>query len=65
MTIKELKLAIKDLPDDMDVFMAERVSEFTYGLVNSAFVYNVHFKEDPNPDSPVLAVNKALILSED
>ena len=63
MTVKELKEAIKDLPDTMDVFMDERLTEFTYGLVNSAEVREINFMEDI--DGPVMASDKVLVLSED
>ncbi len=43
MTIKELREAIKDLPDNMEVFMYERQTEFAYGLVNSAKVKEIKF----------------------
>lgn len=65
MTIKELKQAIADLPDNMDVFVGERLTEFTYGLVNSAQVRSIEFKEDDDPDSPVLANDTVLVLTED
>ena len=63
MTVKELKEIIKDLPDTMDVFMDERLTDFTYGLVNSATVREINFMEDVN--GPVMATGKVLILSED
>ena len=65
MTKKQLLEAIQHLPDDMDVFMGERLTEFTYGLVNSAQVKEIEFKEDPDPDSRVLAREKVIILTED
>ena len=49
MTIKELKRKIADLPDSMEVFVAERKTEFTYGLVNSAYVKEIFFTEDEFP----------------
>lgn len=63
MNIRELKEIIKDLPDNMDVFIDERISEFTYGLVNSAIVKKINMKEDP--DGEVLATEKVLLLSEE
>ena len=63
MIIKELKEIIKELPDTMDVFLDERLTEFQYGLVNSAKVREIDFMEDPNGD--VMASDKVLVLSED
>lgn len=63
MNIKELKEKIKDLPDLMDVFVCERKTEFTYGLVNSAFVKKINFMEEP--DGEVLAQEPVLLLDEE
>lgn len=65
MTKKELIEAIQHLPDNMDVFMDERLTDFTYGLVNSVQVKEIEFKEDAAPDSRVLAKDKVIILMED
>lgn len=46
MNVKELKEIIKNLPDEMDVFVSERVTEFGFGLVNSAYVKEIYFTED-------------------
>ncbi|HET8838056.1 MAG TPA: hypothetical protein VFM82_03590 [Flavobacteriaceae bacterium] len=63
MTIKELKQKIENLPDTMDVFIDERVSEFTYGLVNSAKVREINFMEEPG--GKALSKNEVLIFSEE
>lgn len=63
MTVKELKEKIANLPDNMDVFVAERKTEFTYGLVNSAFVKEINFVEDPYGE--VVAQDYALVLDEE
>ncbi|WCM42428.1 hypothetical protein MG290_01795 [Flavobacterium sp. CBA20B-1] len=63
MTVKELKEKIANLPDSMDVFVAERKTEFTYGLVNSAFVKMINFMEEP--DGEVLAQDNVLVLDEE
>lgn len=65
MTKKQLLEAIKDLPDNMDVFMGERLTDFTYGLVNSVQVKEIEFKEDTDPDSPVLAKDRVIVLTEE
>lgn len=59
MTVKELKEKLADLPDNMGVFMAERVSEFKYGLVNSAKVKEITFH-----DEDIWPKDKVLILDE-
>ena len=63
MNIKELKEKIAHLPDNMEVFIAERKTEFTYGLVNSAVVKTINMKEEP--DGEVLAKDTVLILDEE
>jgi hypothetical protein len=62
MTIKELKQAIADLPDDMDVYIGERLTMYEYGLVNSLRVGEIDFY---NEDVELLRTEKALILTED
>jgi hypothetical protein len=62
MTIKELKQAIADLPDDMDVYIGERLTMYEYGLLNSLRVGEIDFY---NEDVELLRTEKALILTED
>lgn len=63
MNVAELKEIIKDLPDGMDVFVGERLTEFAYGLVNTARVKEINMSEEP--DGEVLARMEVLILEED
>ena len=63
MTVKELKEKIANLPDSMNVFVAKRKTEFTYGLVNSAFVKKINFVEEP--DGEVLAQDNVLVFDEE
>ena len=63
MNVKQLKKAIQNLPDHMEVFVAERKTEFAYGLVNSARVKKLNFSEEP--DGEVLAQDNVLILDEE
>jgi hypothetical protein len=63
MTIKELKEKLADLPDTMDVFIAPRVTDFAYGLVNSAYVEEINFSEEPGGKS--LGSDKVFILDEE
>lgn len=63
MNIKQLKEKIANLPDTMEVFVAERKTEFAYGLVNSARVMNINFMEDL--DGEVLAQDDVLVIDEE
>ena len=47
----------------MDVFVAERKTEFAYGLINSAIVKKINLVEDP--DGEVLAQENVFILDEE
>lgn len=64
MTVKQLKGKLSQYPDHMEVFMAERKTEFTYGLVNSVRSDEINFKEDPY-DEEVLARDTVIILDEE
>ena len=63
MNVKQLKEVIKDLPDHLDVFVAERKTEFTYGLVNTAKVQEINFMEEP--DGEVLSRDEVFVLNEE
>ena len=63
MTVKELKEKIANLPDNMDVFVAERKTVFAYGLVNSAYVKEINFIEEP--DGEVLSCHNGFVLDEE
>lgn len=66
MTIKELKEIIKDLPDNMDVYIDERVTEYAYGLANSGFVKEILFyDEDDITNEDIQAKEKVFILTEE
>jgi len=55
MNIKELKEKIKDLPDTMDVFLADRKTDFGYGLANSCYTKEIFFTDDETPDEEQIA----------
>lgn len=63
MTVKQLREELSKYPDNMDVFMAERKTEFTYGLVNSARMDRISFSEEP--DSKPLATEEVVVLDEE
>ena len=68
MNIKQLKEKIKDLPDNMDVFLAERKTEFGYGLANSAYTKEIFFTDDETPTDEQIADahrETVLILDEE
>lgn len=63
MNVKELREILKDKPDNMQVFVTERKTEFTYGLVNSARVKKINFVEESFGE--VLARENVLLLDEE
>lgn len=63
MHVGELKQLIKDLPDSMEVFIDERVTEFTYSLLNTVTVKQINFKEDP--DGETLSQEVVVVLGEE
>lgn len=63
MTIKELRQRLECMPDSMEVFVAERKTEFAYGLVNSVYIREITFSEDPD-DGPI-ARDTVVILDEE
>ncbi len=60
MTIKELKEKIKDLPDDMPVYIATNEPEYDYMVVNTAFVGKIWIGYDMDNDKTI----DAFILDE-
>lgn len=65
MTIGELKEKIADIPDEVIVFIDERRTEFTYGIVNGTTRKEVDIYEDAFTDEEPLSTVDAFILSED
>ncbi|HAY3504312.1 TPA: hypothetical protein JRX02_002938 [Elizabethkingia anophelis] len=66
MTVKQLKEKIENLPDNMDVFIGERVTEYSYGLVNSVEVRNILFYDMDDPDNEdIQAKDEVLVLTEE
>lgn len=63
MNIKQLKEKIKDLPDNMDVFLDQRLTDFTFGMANSGEVKKIDFMEDP--EGEVLNSYECFVLSEE
>lgn len=69
MTVKQLKEKLAQYPDDMDVFVAERKTEFTYGLVNSVRKDEIIFTENPDfadfGEDEVQARDTVVIIDEE
>jgi len=67
MTVKQLKEALAKFPDTMEVFVAERKTEFAYGLVNSVRSQTVKFVEDPyfEDEDEVLAEDEVVVIDEE
>ena len=63
MNIKELKEMIKDIPDNTEIFVGKRMTEFDYGLINSAKIKEINFMEDFG-DKPLCKAN-VLVLEEE
>jgi len=47
----------------MDVFVAERKTEFTYGLVNTISKKEIDFMEEP--DGEVLSRDNVIVIDEE
>ncbi|MDV2458023.1 hypothetical protein CMU99_06725 [Elizabethkingia anophelis] len=66
MTIKELKNKIENLPDNMEVLVGERITEHTYGYVNSGEVKKVLFYDESDPSNEdVQAHDEVFVLEEE
>lgn len=54
---------LEKYPDNLDLFVGERLTEFKYGLVNSVEKKKIKFSEDI--DSKPLCEDWVIILTED
>lgn len=64
MTKLDLIKALEPYPDNMDIFLAERKTDFTYGLLNSVSVKKINFIESPD-DTEAMASERVIILDEE
>lgn len=64
MTVKQLKEELSKYPDNMDVFLSERKTEFRYGLLNSIRSQEINLMEQPD-DEEALATDTVIILDEE
>lgn len=67
MTVKELKQKLDQFPENMEVFIAERKTEFAYGLLSSVRTQEITFSEDPYPDpeDEPRATDTVVVLDEE
>lgn len=65
MTKNELIKALERFDDNMEVFIAERKTEFAFGLVNSVRKQEVVFSEDPDYVTEVNSTDNVIIISEE
>jgi hypothetical protein len=63
MNIGKLKQAIANLPDDMEVFIGERLTEEAYGLVNSVREQTITVGDDE--DAEIYEQMRVFVLTED
>ena len=63
MTVRKLIEKLIQYPENMEVFIAERKSEFTYGLLNSVSKQKINFMEEPNGE--ILSEYNVVILDEE
>lgn len=70
MNVKELKEELSKYPDDMQVFLAERQTEFSFGLLNRVGSQDISFGEDeddfdPEDEYKPYAIEVCVVLGED
>ena len=63
MTVEKLISKLSLLPPSMQVFMAERKTEFTYGLLNSVKTKQINLVDEL--DGEVTAIENVVILDEE
>lgn len=63
MTVGQLKKELDKHPDNMDVFIAERTTEFAYGLLNSVRKEEIGFQESPGDQ--ILSMDTVIVLDEE
>jgi len=64
MTVKQMITELKKYPDNMDVFLAERQTEFSFGLAGSVGSQGIIFYADgiEKEDCPEI---ECVVISED
>lgn len=64
MNIKQLKAAIANLPDDMDVMLDSSPEEGLYGMAESANVKKVEWRDDDIPEEDWVTED-CLVISDE
>lgn len=64
MTLGQFRKLTENMPDNLDLFVAERRTEFSFGLVNSAYVKEIGFAEDPMGETIAELNMEVLVLDE-
>lgn len=65
MNVAQLKKKLEDFPDHLEVFVGERKTEFTYGLINSVRIESIAFFEDVSDDEPMIDDVEVLVIDEE
>lgn len=63
MTVKQLIEELKKYPENMDVFVGERLTDFTYGFVNSVESKEINFMEEVGGEP--LSKDTVVVICED
>jgi len=63
MNVKELIKELNKYPENMDVFVAERKTEFDFGLINSVSKKEIGFMEEPNGE--VISHDNVVVIAEE
>lgn len=64
MTVKQLIAELAKYPEYTEVFLAERKTEFAYGMLNGVKMQDIRMLENPD-DEEHLAIIPAIILDEE
>ena len=65
MNVKELKEKLNSYPDEMTVYMAERKTEYAFGLVNSVSEHIISILDEPYYDDEDAPKETVLVFDEE
>jgi len=63
MNKEELIKKLQEIKGNPDIFIAERKTEFSYGLVNSIYLKKINLMEEPQ--GKVLARENVIVIDEE
>lgn len=63
MTVRQLKQRLKHYPDDLEIYVPERSTDFAYGMIEHVESKEINFMEEPGGE--IIGRQKVLVLSED